>query len=627
MDELYINPINYLQKLNKKQIVELLKEADIKYTNTDTTLFTDELYDIIKEYLKDIDPKNEYFKRVGADEENKVKLPFYLGSQDKLKEDKDIKNWIKKYNKPLDYIIDEKLDGISCLLYYDKGAINIYTRGNGKEGQNISFIKSHIKGIPDLDKELKVAIRGELIISKENWGKIKDCGSNARNVVAGAIHSKIINNKIMNNIEFIAYDLLYPRKPLKEALEYIKSLKINVVNNINIIENLTIENLLNHLNHFRKISKYEIDGIVITHNKEYKLEQKKNPPYSFAFKSILNHEQAEVIVTEVEWNVSKDRYLKPLVKFNEILLNGVKIKQATGFNANFIETNNIGIGSRIIIIRSGDVIPHIYKIISHTTPSMPDLKYKWNDTRVDILLDDNEKNKEQDIQSFLYFMKTLNISNIGEGIITKLYNSDYNTLEKIIKITVPELLKIDGIKKVSAEKIFNSLKEIHNKDCISLLNASNTLGRGFGEGRIKLIYDTYPFIFSNRQEALKLNIENLVAINGISNIIATQFITNLPIFYEFYDKIKIKCNETVIVKKKVVDNIYKDKVFVLSGFRNKEFEEYIISNGGTFSNTITKKTSYLIVKNKEETTTKVKKANENNIPIITIEELKKIETI
>ena len=106
---------------NKKQLVEYLLNADKHYYNTGEPLITDDRYDEIKEHLKAIDKKNAYFKRIGADVDNKVKLPYYLGSQDKIKDDPKILNkWIQKFNNPKSYIISEKLDGISCLVVYKK---------------------------------------------------------------------------------------------------------------------------------------------------------------------------------------------------------------------------------------------------------------------------------------------------------------------------------------------------------------------------------------------------------------------------------------------------------------------------------------------------------------------------
>ena len=621
------DPINTLKKLTTDEIVNILENADNAFFNTDETLFSDDIYDIIKAYLKKIDPKNIYFKKVGAEIKiNKEKLPYYMGSLDKIKDNEnEILKWKKKYLGS--YIISEKLDGISCLIYYDNDKINIYTRGNGYEGQNITHILPYLN--LDLSKfKKKIAIRGELIISREKWKEISKLGANARNIVAGAIHSKKINQDIIKNIEFIAYDILYPRQNISTSYEIIQSLGIPLVTHIKIsYDELNLELLSNLLQEWRKKSKFEIDGIVIYHDEEHKIISGKNPKYAFAFKTILTHEKAEVIVNDVEWNISKHRYLKPLVKFNEINLSGVKIKKATGFNAAFIKNNNIGPGSHIIIVRSGDVIPHIVTVLSSSStgqPKMPDLEYKWTDSNIDIYLSGNEKNKEQDIQVFTHFMKTLNIDGIKEGVLSKLYQNGYDSLHKIINISIDDLTKIGGFKEKSAQKIYLALQEIKQTECNKLLSASNVFGRGFGEKKIDLILSEYPFIANNKKKALELNINDIIKIKGIAKITAEQFITNLPKFYKFYEELDIKCinknNSSIIIKQEDINkNIY-NKKFVFSGFRNKDYNKIIIDYGGSISDSISKNIDILVVKNISENTTKINKAKELGISIISKEE-------
>ena len=421
IENLIKNPINTVKTLSVEEIVTILEKADDYFFNTDETLFSDDIYDILKKYLKKIAPKNDFFKKVGADITiNKEELPFYMGSLDKIKEDeKDINKWVSKYNNN-NYVISEKLDGISGLLYCDGTTTKLFTRGNGIYGQNISHLIPHLN-IPLLKN--KIGIRGELIISKKNWQKISHVGANARNVVAGILHSKTVNLEIIKYIEFIAYDVLYPRDKLSSSFKLLHDLypDIKIVKHT-IIDKITLDVLSGLLEDYRKHSNYEIDGIVVYDNEEHKIIKNKNPTYAFAFKTILTQERAEVIVTDVEWNVSKHGFLKPIVKFNEVSIGGVKIKQATGFNGSYIYNNKIGAGSHIIIIRSGDVIPHIVSVLSSSVqPKMPDIPYKWNDTNVDILISDTQ-NKEQDIQSFIHFMKTLDIEGVKEGVITKLYN-------------------------------------------------------------------------------------------------------------------------------------------------------------------------------------------------------------
>jgi NAD-dependent DNA ligase len=579
-----------------------------------------------------------------------------MGSQNKIKDsEEEITKYKKQFKGP--YIISDKLDGVSCLIVYKRKEgvagiknnfdIKLYTRGNGTYGQDISHLLTYINGFPELSNIVGdyLAIRGELIISKDNWEKLRaqgENGANPRNTVSGAINSKTLNKKVLNAIDFVCYTLISLVDPkIKNGLEVIKKMKFLVVNHI-IVNDINLDILSENLQKSRN-NDYIIDGIVIADiGKHYDIEKDKNPTHSFAFKSIHTLEQVEVIVKEVEWNVSKDKYMKPIVKFDEIILDDVKIKQATGFNAGFIEKNVIGPGSRIIIIRSGNVIPHINSVLSKAAngkPSMPGtegVNYKWNDTHVDIIMiDDGNKNSQYDIKNIIYFMKTIEIDYMGPGNIEKIYNGGYDTINKIINIKKEELLKIDGFKDKSAENIIGALKKIKDVDCNVLMDASNIMGRGFGSKKIKSITDVHPEIIDNtktgRNKALKLKVEELTKINGIAKISAELFIENLPKYYEFYDSLGFKCNKGALAMAaaanaapeniKININInLKDKTFIFSGFRNKEYEKAIVDNGGKVTTAISKNTSYLVVKDKTDNTAKIIKARELGIKILNIED-------
>jgi len=637
------DPQGFINNNKKKDIIALLIKADEAFFNGDKSILKDDIYDIIKDYIRKKYPKDPYLKRVGADVDNKVVLPYYMGSQNKIKDsEEEITKYKKQYAGP--YVISDKLDGVSCLIVYNKIGkknfdIKLYTRGNGTEGQDITHLLTYINGFPSVNNISYdyLAIRGELIISKDNWEKLKlegNNGANPRNTVSGAINSKNLNKNVLNAIDFVCYTLIEPK--LKNGLDILKKMNFLIVNhtiNDNINLNILSENLQKSRN-----NKYIIDGIVINDiSKNYEIEKGKNPTHSFAFKSIHTLEQVEVIVREVEWNVSKDKYMKPIVKFDEITLDDVKIKQATGFNAGFIEKNVIGPGSRIIIIRSGNVIPHINSVLSKSAsgkPSLPgivDVNYKWNDTHVDIIMiDDGNKNSKYDIKNIIYFMKTIEIDYMGPGNIAKIYNAGYDDLNKIINIKKEDLLKIEGFKNKSADNIVEALKKIKEVDCNILMDASNIMGRGFGLKKIKSITDIYPEILDNtktgRNKALKLKVAELIKINGIAETSAKLFIDNLPKYYEFYDNLGFKCKgdkKPQVIMGNINTNL-KDKTFIFSGFRNKDYEKIIVDNGGKITTSISKNTHYLIVKNKDENTAKIIKARELGITILNVEDFTKM---
>ena len=416
------DPMGFIKKNKKQDIIALLMKADDAFFNDDKDLIHDDIYDIIKDYIRSKYPKDKYFKRVGADVKNKVVLPYYMGSQNKIK---DSEEEIAKYQVkfPGSYRISDKLDGVSCMLVYKPDTIKMYTRGNGTEGQDITHLLGYIQGIlPPYNAydiqifgltNKEIAVRGELIISKENWealGVMGKQGANPRNTVAGAINSDILNKDILSKIDFVAYALVYPE--LIDGQNKLLDLGFNVAHSVG-TRILNLEKLSKILETRRVESEYVIDGIVIEEvSKYHKIVKGKNPEHSFAFKSIHTLEQVEVIVRKVEWNVSKDMYMKPIVMFNEIDLDGVKIKQATGFNGAYIVKNVVGPGSRIIIIRSGNVIPHINEVLTPSVngmPSMPGVEgvnYKWNDTHVDIMMINTEgdKNRDYDIKNLMYYI-------------------------------------------------------------------------------------------------------------------------------------------------------------------------------------------------------------------------------
>jgi DNA ligase (NAD+) len=645
------DPIGFINANKKADIIEFLIKADDAFFNNEgeETFVKDDIYDIIKDYVRSKYPKDKYFKRIGADVKNKVILPYYMGSLNKIKDSEDeIVKYKAKYPGP--FVISDKLDGVSCMIIYTSGEIKMYTRGNGTEGQDISHLLGYVKNIipaiyeKDIEirglKNTEIAIRGELIISKENWkllGNLGKQGANPRNTVSGAINSDILNKDILQKIDFVAYSLVYPK--LKDGLNILDRMGFKVVNNY-LTSDINLDKLSKILERRREESEYIIDGIVIEDNsKYYKIEKDKNPEHAFAFKSIHSLEQVEVIVTKVEWNVSKDMYMKPIVMFNEIDLDGVKIKQATGFNGQYITKNIVGPGSRIIIIRSGNVIPHIYKVLSpsaNSYPSMPGVEgvdYVWNDTHVDIIMlnKDGDKNRDFDIKNLIYFMKTANIENMGPGNISKIYDAGFDDIKKIVNITKTDLLKIDGFKEKTATNIINALSEIKNIDCLVLMDASNIMGRGFGYKKIKLITDTYPSILlhdkKNRKITSELTISNLMDVDGIAEISAKLFLTNLPKFYDFYDNLGLKCKGTdSLVSPGAAVNIEKQpiiqnknilgKSFVFTGFRDKDLETYITRMGGFIKTAVSKNTDYLVVADLNDNSGKVEKAKVLGIPII-----------
>ena len=411
---------DYYENVNNLSIEELEEIIDYTsdlYHKSGKSVITDAEYDILIDFLKLKSPKSKLLKKIGANikkDKNKVKLDYNLGSMDKIKiGDKQLDNWIKKYNPP--YNISDKLDGVSGLLIYENNEISLYTRGSSTEGFDISHLIKYLNlpSYEDVSKYFKVskiAFRGELImkdsIFTHNWS---DKMKNARNTIAGLVNSKTINPELANDTDFVVYEVIDPFFPIDKQLKIITDLKFKTVPNKNINIELTFEYLSNYLKDRKSKSDYIIDGIIITAISNNKRNTKDNPDYAFAFKDISEDQIAITTVIDIEWNASKDGYLNPILILKPVIIGGVEIKRVTAHNAKYIVDNVLGVGSKIELIRSGDVIPYIKSVLKKSTngkPKMPDGKWHWNDTEVDIILD-NLNDEDVLVKNLYYFFSNL----------------------------------------------------------------------------------------------------------------------------------------------------------------------------------------------------------------------------
>jgi NAD-dependent DNA ligase len=392
-----------------------------------------------------------------------------------------------------------------------------------------------------------------------------------------------------------------------------------------------VESLSEILLDRRNKSDFEIDGIVVTHDKIHN-RVKENPSYAFAFKSLLTMERAEVIVSKVEWSLSKDAYLVPVIIFPGVALDGVTISRAHGFNGKFIQQNKIGPGSKIVIIRAGAVIPHVEEILSPSETgeaSMPDVKYIWSKTGVDIMLSEEDKKESDDVKlkNIVNFFDKIDVKGFSTGNIKKLYDAGLKTVKAILTATKADLLKVDGFKDKMATKVYENLQEkMKELDCVVLIAASNSLGRGLGKTKIALLIEEMPNIIKQRYIPTLTEITN---IKGFEKKTAQLFIDNMPKFWEFVDENQLTC---FLDDKEVepgedapeeLGNNFTGEVFVFTGFRNAELEVYIKKCGGTVGSSITKKTTTLIRKDTEESSGKIDKAKELGVKIVTLSDFMK----
>ena len=386
------------------------------------------------------------------------------------------------------------------------------------------------------------------------------------------------------------------------------------------------------MNERRTKSLYKIDGIIVTSTKIQKRNIKANPDYAFAFKDILEDQKAITHVISIEWNISKDGFIIPTLLLEPVNIGGVEIKRTTGYNAKFIVDNKIGPGSKLEIIRSGDVIPKVHNVLSTSksgTADLPKSKWHWNETKVDIQLDDVKSNSNVLIKNIYYFFSSLNTKGLGEKNVEKLINAGLNTIVKILSADESMFLKVDGFKEKSAHNLVLAIKSaMTNIPLAKFMAASNKLGPGLGEERMKNVLSIYPNILMDYKKWSKTDfINNIKSINGWEDKTAKLLVSNFEIFINFYDSVKEYITIETVKNSIKASGVFTDKTIVFTGFRDKDLQSKIEIQGGKISSSISKNTDYLIVKDKsvlDSPTDKIIKAINLNIKILTKDELIKL---
>jgi NAD-dependent DNA ligase len=388
---------------------------------------------------------------------------------------------------------------------------------------------------------------------------------------------------------------------------------------------LTNEMLSNILVEWRKTYMYEIDGVIVTDNKIYP-RKSGNPEHSFAFKMVLSDQIAEAKVVDVIWTPSKDGYLKPRVQIEPINLGGVKIEYATGFNGAFIKDNNIGIGATIEIIRSGDVIPHIKSVtIPAPEPKMPSVSFKWNDTHVDILLENASEDPTVKEKNITGFFRGIGVEGLSSGNIARLISAGINNVEDIINMKEQDFLKVDGFKGKMANKIYTGIQEkIKEASIITLMAASNIFGRGFSDKKMELIISEKPdILISNKSENDKIT--DITSIKGMSIKTAEAFVHNIEEFKAFLKRCGLENKMYETISKPNIDTSHPlyGKTVVLTGTRDKDVIEYLKNVGANLGSSISKNTFLVVTKSTEDDTGKAEEARKLNIPLISVQDFMK----
>lgn len=351
-------------------IIELknqISSANKAYRSGNPTM-SDQAWDDLLESLQKQIPEDEFdaFRATLHEVKGKVKHPFVMGSLDKLKfeEPAEVEKFIKTYSRNA-LNVSAKVDGISCRLHYEGGKlVSASTRGDGFYGEDLTDKIKHVKFIPaevDMMKLVasEVDVRGELVILKDDFAKMSGF-ANPRNAVAGLMGRKDWKADDMSHVSFIAYTILGDGFTKSGQFKTLKLWGFKTAWNTEIER--PYSKIVDEL--FELASQefdYETDGLVLSSN-DYINENVYRPEKQKAFK--INQQKAITRLIDIDWaSPSKNGVFCPVAILDPIELGGAIITKASLYNIEYLEKLNLDFGDKVEVIRSGDVIPKITRVV------------------------------------------------------------------------------------------------------------------------------------------------------------------------------------------------------------------------------------------------------------------------
>lgn len=588
-----------------------------EYVKVGTTV-TDAIYDDLETELKAVKPKSVALRTGIKLKKNKMRLPFYMASLDKVKDAVALNAWLNSHPGP--YVVSDKLDGVSIGLdYTDVDNLKAFTRGDGTSGGDISFMAQAL-GVPKRAKGLQV--RGEVLLPLSKWKKYENEFSNPRNFVSGITNRDGLHTGLKDCIVY-AYTIVNSKQKPSANLAKLKSLGFAVVP-YTVVKELSFEKLTVMMQKRRSKQTHELDGLVIYQDVPLK-NSISNPTTAIAFKNNTLEEQARVVVKEVEWNVTRTGLLFPRIVLNPVQVGGVTVSFCSGKSAEYIKTNKIGPGTVLMISRSGDVIPEIRKIVKATGAQLPRKQdfghIELKGANYYIGKGNTQHDTTQASQKIAAFFNILGIDDFRLATATKFVSEGVDTILAVLKMTKKQFLSVPGTSPVVLQKVWDALQgKLQDIDLAEIMYASQVFGRSFGLRRFKAIIEGVPDLLTIRSKDVMY--QSVVSLTGFNDTTANQFIDGLPEFKRWLKASGIKPSlHAKIVK--LSSRKFEGQRYIFTGFRDASLEDYIVKNGGEIVTSI-KKATVLLCKDPNSSSSKMNEARNLGIKIMTPQEFKPV---
>ena len=635
-------------------IEKLISWAKAYYVD-DEPIASDEEYDKLARECLEFENKNPNLinpnspnRRVGGAILKGFKKANHLSrmwSQEDVFNDKELEDWIKRASKVgdnLEFFCQPKFDGASLNLIYENGILKqAITRGDGEIGEDVTQNAMTIQSIPlEIAEKSLIEIRGEVVIKKSdfeaiNIERLKNSEStfaNPRNAAAGSLRqldsSITSKRKLFFNAWGVGQNSLNFEKT-SQMMDYIFSLGFvktpmqTLVKNIDDIKKL-YEDMIKKRDTFPML----LDGMVIkiddiTTQQDLGFTQ-KFPRWSCAYKFPAVEKTTKL--KDIILQVGRTGVVTPVAIVEPVLIEGANVERATLHNFDEIQRLDLKIGDEIIIIRSGDVIPKITKVLKDRRDGNEKEILKPTicpDCSSELLIEDimikcqNLDCPSRVVNSIIYFASKncLNIDGLGDKIVELLVNEKkiFDILD-LYSLKYEDLENLEGFKEKKINNLLNAIENSKNSELYRVLTALGI--EHIGEVASKSICSKFGL------DLVDVSFEDLISIDGIGEQMANSFLEFFRVNRQFVLKLFDILKPKVTIKEEAKDNPFKNKTVVITGTMSKSRDEiklFLEDLGAKVSSSVSKKTDFLIYG--EDAGSKYDKAIELGIEILTEDEM------
>ena len=664
--------------MNKKEAKERIKELRAKteyyatkYYDDDNPEISDFEYDMLMLELRNLEKQYPEFitkelltQKVGGHVKEgfeKVTHDVPLQSlQDVFSleevEDFDVRMHQKAQENGIEnvsYVVETKIDGLSAALEYKEGKfVRGATRGNGLVGEDVTQNLKTVKTIPmEIKDKIDITVRGEVFIAKKEFEEMnqerqeneEELFANARNAAAGSLRqldSRVTAKRPLDiyifnvqKIEGKEFNSHY------EELEYLANLGFNV-NPVRIqCKNIEeVKEAIKKIGEMRENLTFGIDGAVIKIDnlkfREILGSTVKVPRWAIAYK--YPPEKKETILKDIVCQVGRTGVITPMAILEPVKVAGSTISKTTLHNEDFIKEKELKIGDTVVIQKAGDVIPEIVEVVKNKRTGEEknfEMPHKCPVCGADAVREEGESAirctgiecPAKLYRNLVHFVsrEAMNIDGLGESIIAQLL--DKQLIQNIADIYTLEFEDIASLKKNGKKFAQNLMDSIENSKQNDLYRLITALGiRHVGGKASKMLAKKYKTL----DNLAGASFEELQEMNDVGEVMANSIVE----FFaqdqtrDLMEKLKQAGVNTEVIEEETGDNRFEGKTFVLTGsleeFTRKEAEELIEKYGGKTSGSVSKKTDYVLAG--EEAGSKLKKAQELGVTIITEQEFKEM---